>query len=176
MIEILTRWWFAHKVCRKYDITFEPLVFGDYGSFWCINANSDNPTYKIQTSIRSGNFYEIFFHELGHIVDYRRTNGCYSGRYSRYKGARVAGESFIGELRQPYKYDKMFTKDYASTVVMEAVASRYALRYLKSCGKLRPCSKSYLFDAFCTYYQQVDNLHFADGYLMFRKYFGLRSN
>ena len=71
MIEILTRWWFAHKVCRKYGITFEPLVFGDYG---------------------------------------------------------------------------------------------------------KPCSKSYLFDAFCTYYQQVDNLHFADGYLMFRKYFGLRSN
>lgn len=176
MIEILTRWWFARKVCRKYNITFEVLLSGDYGSFWCINTGSENPTYKIQTSIRSSNFYEIFFHELGHIIDYRRTHGCSSGRYYRYKGARVAGTSFTGDLRQPYKYDKMFTKDYASTVVMEAVASKYAIRYLKSCGKVKPTSRGYLFDAFCTYYQQVDNVHFADGYLMFRKYFGLEGN
>ena len=69
MSEILTRWWFAHKVCRKYKTFFIPILSSSFEGK--ANYNGEGRYLYVRVSLFNPCFWEIFFHEIGHVVSSR---------------------------------------------------------------------------------------------------------
>jgi hypothetical protein len=147
MIEILTRWWFARKVCRKYNLRFVPLwskAFKGDASYYHYSGEF----FRVRVSLFNEYFYEIFFHEIGHVV-YKKTSQPFSLKTFSGKGiTRIKGN-----FREV---------PYFLYLIEEATASRYALRALKKLGKCRQDSCTVLCKAVSTYTAQVlVNLSYA---------------
>lgn len=147
-------------VCRKYNIKFKPYTKNNYslGSF-IVYENND---CVIWCSLFNENFYECFFHEIGHIIDFRKTQ-YRTGRYSRYEGAYISNGSINypvqGDYRKSLKEsDNLFSK----RIVSELVASRISIRMLKKLGKFTNTSEEYLIQAASTYIRCIDQRYIAD--------------
>lgn len=130
MMEIIRRLVFGYKVCHKYDLKFIPnLSSGVVGSYYYSKGKSKG---VISVALRSKIFYEIFMHELGHHMDFKARGWQYSDP------AKV-----LEKCHGIYGYNK-YGMRYSLVLWSEATASRYAMRLLRSCGKLSPTSYSFL--------------------------------
>lgn len=174
MLEYIKRYWFAKMVCRKYKITFVPDSMNNtscasYTIEWKGKAH-------IYVPLGYSNFYEAFFHELGHILDYRRTYGCTKGRYDRYEGAKLGiGSINVGTQKEkPYK--NLFHQDYSALLVNEAVASRYAIKALKATNKLTKDSIPSLLKGYESYLRHIDPRYIAHYHTKIVKYFNGKVN
>ena len=169
MIEYLKRYWFAKVVCRKYKIIFVPdSMVGKSCASYTIQWEGKAHIY---VPLDYKNFYEAFFHELGHILDYRRNYGCTKGRYERYEGAKL-GRGSINVATQTEKPCKgLWLQDYGALLVNEAVASRYAIKALKATNKLRSDSVSSLLKGYESYLRHIDQRYIAHYHTKIVKYF-----
>lgn len=169
MIEHLKRYIFAKKICNKYNIKFHPRTLGkSYCASYFIEWEGDSNIY---VPLDYPKFYESFFHELGHILDYRRTYGCTEGRYKRHQGAYLSkGSICVGtQLKRPYR--GLWHQDYSALLVNEAVASRYAIKALKSTGKFNKHSIKRLLKGYESYLRHIDSRYIADYHCKIVKYF-----
>ena len=134
-MEYLKRWWFGWKVCRKYGINFNPVYTKDligsyeYNRYLEILGYDTNIKLKdnIRVSLFHEDYYEVFLHELGHFMDR--------------KGSKFIRGNLADKILPNKEPDY---EDYSLRLFLEARASRYALRLLKSCGKLSKGSESKL--------------------------------
>lgn len=129
MLQLIKDWWYAYKVCKKYEIKWNPFRGLDNASFSC---NADTDVYKIHMSPLFPSFKVVFMHEVGHVVSFKRNywhDHMTFGMNNELKGYMVESNHrlFMGTLKE------------------EAFASRFSGK----CNKGRDVS--YLSKAFITY-------------------------
>lgn len=122
-MKLLKDWLYAVKVCKKYNLIWNPYVKLGYGAYdWDNNSVHVNPFSK--------DFITIFMHEVGHHVHHCKVNLPvwlkYQGNELRFSGGNMEGWSIYKNLQS------------------EAIASRFAMKSGKA-------DKNYLVSAFHTY-------------------------
>lgn len=139
MIEILTRWWFAHKVCRKYNTFFIPILSSSFEGK--VNYNGEGRYLYVRVSLFNPCFWEIFFHEIGHVV---------SSRVSKNYSVKTFYDKNITWIEGRYK-----DTPYYLTLIEEATASRHAIRLLKKFNRYNESSFPILWQAISTYVKMI---------------------
>jgi hypothetical protein len=160
MFELIKRLVFAYKVCHKYGIVFYPYR-GHQRSPASYEIDLSTDKSKIWCCLLQERFYESLFHEIGHVLDFKR-NRYSRGKYSLWDGAYLSKGKVCFTLEPTLtlpieESSRMFCK----RVVSEVVASRTALRMLKSCGKLTDKSLEDLVYSLQTYLKYIDKTQVA---------------
>ncbi len=154
LFEYIKRYMFAKKVCRKYGISFVAKLSseeeGNYSEYM-------NGKKEITVSLLQINFYEVFFHELGHYLPLKR------GFYTT-KGFSLRG--IISEAKE-YTFNDVAVDDF---LIEEARASRTCLRIINKLGLVKPDSEDTLSSALNTYIKYVLMLPVPDQDNSFWKY------
>ncbi|AHK11177.1 hypothetical protein S14_65 [Shewanella sp. phage 1/4] len=114
----LKNWCYGYKVCKKYGLKFTPRFSSKVsgGLHW---NNKKKCFDKINASIFNCMFHEILLHEVGHFMDYKLTG------FTHNKAPAI----FIQRTKHWNYKDRTY-------IFREAKASRYALRLLRSSGKI----------------------------------------
>ena len=110
-------------VCKKYNLKYNLKLFGDVG--W---INTDNKKFSV--SLLQNNFYEVLYHEVGHLVAERSLK------------FRSKHDAALVDARL-----KFVNTDHDLLVRLqeEATASKFAMRILKAPNKefLKRCWYTY---------------------------------
>tara|TARA_R110000782_G_scaffold75562_7_gene150759 strand:- start:804 stop:1310 length:507 start_codon:yes stop_codon:yes gene_type:complete len=120
MFKYWKRFWFAKKICEKYNITLI-MRYDTKEIAWFWHNN------KIEISLFSENFYSSFLHELSHYFDFKDSKGYTS---SSYNNRAVRGVTW-----KPLGYFGTSGIDnYNNLLYRESRANRYSIRLLKKLG------------------------------------------
>lgn len=170
-MELLKRLKLLWILKQKYGITtkLHSKVGRASYKFSGVNDNS-SWTFDQQTiliCLWDKDFYEYLFHEVGHLLDAKHTKGYTSGRYNQvYTLTCTYGNvSIIPFTESDYIEEYISNSNngsYAKLLVKEAVASRYALRALRSLRLQKKNSKEVLSYYLGSYCQFMSNLTIAD--------------
>ena len=160
MFESIKRLVFAYNVCHKYGIVFYPYRKHPRSPA-SYEIDLSTGKIKIWCCLLQDQFYESLFHEIGHVLDFKR-NRYNKGKYSLWDGAYLSKGKVCFTLEPTLtlpieENSRMFCK----RVVSEVVASRSALRMLKSCGKLSEDSVDDLVSSLQSYLRYIDKTQVA---------------
>jgi hypothetical protein len=132
---IISDWWYAIKVCRKYGIKWNPFRKLDNASYYMeFGLDKKVVKSKIHMSPFYPNFLTVFMHEVGHCSLHRR--GATDRLYS------------CAEVNRKYEHESLWHRGklLLPLLVEESLASRFSRKALK-----QKANVEYLVKAFQTY-------------------------
>ena len=160
MLKLTKRYFTLKKICKRYGVKLKLHSNEGQGSFTFSIPRWGERKFnlaEIKVCLWDDALWEIYFHELGHLLDAKRTRGYEEGVYNNLPNFDMSEDSFMKD----YIKDKNLS-NYSSLIICEARASRIAVKLLKTTGKLQKGSVSYLTRCFSPYSRGVCKQQIAD--------------